>query len=339
MLIDSAKAVRPGQPAGFEHSAFVYIDDLDFVRRAVPFLRAGLTAGEVVAVAAPRPHIALLQEHLGDCADQVAFIDMAEAGRNPARIIPLWRELLDRHPGRPMRGIGEPAYPGRSPAELEETRLHEALLNVAFEHTGPFRLRCPYDIQVLSPALSVAESHAVVFPADPRQGLSSPAPNREQSWAEQAEKAFRTPLPAVPEGAVRRTFGLADLSGLRGWAAGWARAQGLAGDRIEDLTLALHEICTNSVRFGGGRGTLSVWREDRTLIWDVTDAGHLTDLLVGRVPAPVTDEGGRGVWLANQLCDLVQLRSPAHTTQVRLHLTLPADSSELHAPGETCRPA
>ena len=29
--------------------------------------------------------------------------------------------------------------------------------------------------------------------------------------------------------------------------------------------------------------------------------------------------GGRGVWLANQLCDLVQIRSGAAGTVVRLH--------------------
>jgi hypothetical protein len=36
----------------------------------------------------------------------------------------------------------------------------------------------------------------------------------------------------------------------------------------------------------------------------------------------VTLEGGRGVWLANQLCDLVQIRSAPRSTQVRLHITL-----------------
>jgi anti-sigma regulatory factor (Ser/Thr protein kinase) len=33
--------------------------------------------------------------------------------------------------------------------------------------------------------------------------------------------------------------------------------------------------------------------------------------------------GGRGLWLANQLCDLVQIRSGARGTVVRLHMRLP----------------
>ena len=37
--------------------------------------------------------------------------------------------------------------------------------------------------------------------------------------------------------------------------------------------------------------------------------------------APAADgEGGRGVWIANQLCDLVQVRSGEDGSVVRLHL-------------------
>ena len=73
------------------------------------------------------------------------------------------------------------------------------------------------------------------------------------------------------------------------------------------------------MRFGGGRGTLSWWPADGRLICDVADRGRIDDLLVGRVLPPVDGLGGRGVWLANQLCDLVQVRSGGHGTQVRLH--------------------
>jgi anti-sigma regulatory factor (Ser/Thr protein kinase) len=96
----------------------------------------------------------------------------------------------------------------------------------------------------------------------------------------------------------------------------------MSPDRVNDLALALHEICTNSTRFGGGRGTLSLWITGGSLICDVADQGLIDDLLVGRVLPPVDGLGGRGVWLANQLCDLVQLRSGQTGTQVRLHTRL-----------------
>jgi len=56
---------------------------------------------------------ALLREVLGDGAERVRFEDMHRLGRNPARIIPAWREFLDESApeGRPVRGIGEPIWP------------------------------------------------------------------------------------------------------------------------------------------------------------------------------------------------------------------------------------
>jgi anti-sigma regulatory factor (Ser/Thr protein kinase) len=319
VLIDSATEPLRGCPAGFEHRAFVYIDDEEFLDRAAPFVRAGVTAGEVVVVAVPQPRMSLLREDLGPYADQVTFVDMAEAGRNPARIIPLWQSLLDENPNRPVRGLGEPVYPGRSSAEIEEAKLHEVLLNLAFEHSGLFRLHCPYDASIVSPDLSIAENHPVVLSSEPGRHLPA---GHGPAWAEVAEKTFRTPLSGVPEGAERRTFGPAELSELRAWAAAWARSYGLSEDRNDDLALALHESCTNTIRFGGGHGTISRWQDGSSLICEVADTGYISDLLVGRILAAVTREGGRGVWLANQLCDLVQMRSAGGHTQVRLHMDL-----------------
>ncbi|HEY3003659.1 MAG TPA: ATP-binding protein, partial [Kribbellaceae bacterium] len=89
--------------------------------------------------------------------------------------------------------------------------------------------------------------------------------------------------------------------------------------RADDLALAAHEICKNSVRFAGD-GTFAIWTEGDTLQCETTDGGRIDQLLVGRaVPAPLA-EGGRGLWLANQLCDLVQIRSSREGTTVRLHV-------------------
>lgn len=310
MLIDSAPHVLNGGPAGFQHDAFVYTDDNEFVRRAAPFLRDGLIAGEVVLAALPQARNALLREELGNLADQVTFVDMTVAGRNPARIIPLWTDLLSKYPGRPVRGLGEPAYPGRTDAEYAEARLHEALLNVAFEHSGPFRLRCPYSAAVVSREFDPAKIH-------PAMGCDG-----GQDWSGIALRLFESPLPAVPAKAERYEFGRAELTAVRRWAAEWARSYGLSVDQVDDLALAVYEICTNSVRFGGGRATLARWTQDRSLVLDIADDGRIGDLLVGRVLPPLDGLGGRGVWLANQLCDLVQIRSGGTGTRVRLHSRL-----------------
>ncbi|TCO44486.1 anti-sigma regulatory factor (Ser/Thr protein kinase) [Kribbella antiqua] len=297
MLKDSATESLDGVPAGFRHDAFVYTSDEEFVRFAAPYVRDGLTVGETVAAALPPARIAALSDALGPDAGHVSFVDITVVGRNPARLIPYWRDLLNRH--SVVRALGEQAYPGRTAAEYEEALFHEALTDIAFADATGFRLRCPY------------EASAGI---DPTANHSDPAAL--------AEKTFRTALTVVPDRAERWEFRLADLGQVRQWVNAQASSHGVSRDRLDDLALALHEICTNSIRFGGGRGTLSVWIADGSLICDVADEGLIDDLLVGRVLPPLDGLGGRGVWLANQLCDLVQLRSGDGFTQVRLHTRL-----------------
>jgi anti-sigma regulatory factor (Ser/Thr protein kinase) len=81
-------------------------------------------------------------------------------------------------------------------------------------------------------------------------------------------------------------------------------------------------VATNSVLHGGGDGTLLVWPEGEALICELRDDGLFDDPLAGRERPRPDRVGGHGLWLANQLCDLVQVRSFATGTVVRLHLHL-----------------
>ena len=96
-----------------------------------------------------------------------------------------------------------------------------------------------------------------------------------------------------------------------------AVAFGLDPARSGDLVLTVNEVATNSVRHGGGAGLLRIWEEGSSLICEVSDSGRIDDPLVGRgKPAP--DRGsGFGLWLANQLCDLVQIRTFSTGSVVR----------------------
>lgn len=299
MLKDSATDSLDGVPTGFQHEAFVYSGDEEFVRQSAPFLHDGLATDAVIVAVLPPDRIALLRATLGKSAARVRFIDIATVGRNPARLIPFWRDVIEQSGGRPVLGLCESVYPGRTAAEYDEALLHEGLTDIAFGADTGFRLCCPF---------------AAITGIDP---------TATHSGAEAlAEKTFRTPLNDVPDRAERWDFGLTDLNQVRRWVNGQASSHGVSRDRMDDLGLALHEICTNSIRFGGGRGALSVWIENGSLICDVADQGRIDDLLVGRVMPPLDGLGGRGVWLANQLCDLAQLRSGDGFTQVRLHTRL-----------------
>jgi hypothetical protein len=46
------------------------------------------------------------------------------------------------------------------------------------------------------------------------------------------------------------------------------------------------EIASNSIRHGGGSGTLRLWSQDGALVRELRDTGVTTDPLAGRIPPP-----------------------------------------------------
>ena len=102
--------------------------------------------------------------------------------------------------------------------------------------------------------------------------------------------------------------------------SGQAYAAGLGIAVTTDLVLAVHEIVTNSLRHGGGGGRVRVWRGDDELVCEVCDAGHISDPLAGRRRPKADATNGRGLWIANRLADLVQVRSTSAGTIVHVHV-------------------
>ena len=87
--------------------------------------------------------------------------------------------------------------------------------------------------------------------------------------------------------------------------------------------IAVSELATNSVRHATGAGTVSLWTEETTLLCEIRDGGVIEDPMVGRVEPSVDALSGRGIWIVNQLCDLVQVRSSRRGTAVRIHMDRP----------------
>jgi anti-sigma regulatory factor (Ser/Thr protein kinase) len=301
----------------FRHEALLYAGWAEFVAGTVPFIRDGVRAGEPVLVVESVDKIEMLRLALSDDADAVLFADMAEVGANPARIIPAWHDFVSRHggTGRRLRGIGEPISKGRSPDELIECQRHESLLNVAFGHGQPWWLLCPYDTEKLDEAVieEARRSHEFVTEHSHVQ-TSNIFRGLEASGA-----PFDVPLPEPGTEIGRMAFGPNDLAAVRAMVARHAQAAGIEA-RAAELVTALNEVATNSIRHGGGNGTLRVWQEDSALVCEVRDRGRFDRPLVDRErPAP-SSSAPRGLWLANQLCDLVQIRSLPDGTVVRLHM-------------------
>ena len=310
-------SVRSSPSSGFRHEAMLYAGSHQFIDRTLPFIQEGVRADEAVLVVVSEPKIGLLKDRLGSDAGSVSFAVMEEIGANPARIIPAWQDFvetgLERKQG--MRGIGEPIWPSRTPSELAECHHHEALLNRAFASVPRFWLMCPYDTGTLQPDVieHLARTHPVVD-----SGLGGVAsPSYDEARARQ--EPFTDPLPPPAPSFHELRYAKESLGRLRRWVRGHALSAGLDEEARQDLVLAAAEVATNSVLHGGGSGRARLWIDDRDLVCEFTDRGHITEPLVGRVLPRSALAHGRGLWMVNQLCDLVQIRSTRGQTVVRLH--------------------
>lgn len=312
------------EPAGsadtFCHEALFHDGDAEFLDGAVPFIRDGLAGDEVVLVIVTAPKVALLRDALGADADRIHLADMTEVGRNPTRIISAWGALVAERAGAgaPVRGIGEPVWPGRSQAELVECGHHESLLNLAFADAPGFWLLCPYDVGALDPVVldEARRNHPTLL-----QGAQRRDSTTYRGLAAVAQTALDggpLPEPAAPPAEI--AIEPDGLGAVRRFAADYATAQGFGRQRVQDVVLAVSELATNTLVHGGGHGVLRIWRDGDALVHEVRDLGVIDEPLVGRRrPAP-GQVGGRGLWLVNEVCDLVQLRSSPAGTVVRVHL-------------------
>jgi anti-sigma regulatory factor (Ser/Thr protein kinase) len=300
---------------GLSHHALFYRDQREYLACVTEFARAGLVGGEPVFIAVPGASADLLRDGLGGEPADLVYADMTETGRNPARVIPELRAFIDAHGGGPARIVTEPAWPGRSAAELREVTRHEALTNVAFAGTS-VRILCLYAAAGLPRAAirSARRTHPTVM----RDGLPRASASYAGTGCLPPDCDGRLPPP--PARAERLGY-RAELRSMRLLVARHASGCGLSADRAASLVLAVGEIAANTLSHTDDGGTLHVWHSRTEIICQVQDQGWITDPLAGRRRQPAADHG-HGLWVVHQVCDLVEVRTGRAGTTVRLHMSL-----------------
>jgi anti-sigma regulatory factor (Ser/Thr protein kinase) len=108
-----------------------------------------------------------------------------------------------------------------------------------------------------------------------------------------------------------------DLAVVRQYVVDICRTAGLDPHRSAQFSVATNEITTNAIEHGGGSADIVIMVDDAQINIEVQDrgpgiAGTATDR---PEPAAVS---GRGLWLADQLCDGMRISSTSQGTTVRL---------------------
>lgn len=135
----------------------------------------------------------------------------------------------------------------------------------------------------------------------------------------------REPAESAPR-LFDRVFGRDDITVVRHQVSGCLADVGFDGDRLSGFVLAVNEVITNVVLHAGGRGRLVVVIDDGSAWCTVTDSGpgiprrYLTP---PEVPGAL-EVGGRGIWLAYQLCDEVSVATGPIGSTIGLRMALPA---------------
>ena len=295
--------------ASFRHDLLEYRGVAHGTRVLGDLIDKARSEGAPVLVAAPPSQLDALRRRNGGQPsssrdDQVCFLDLDGRLRNPAMLAQALLDFVDAHPDGPAPlGIGEVTHAGRAADVLVECALHDCALGSLFSRSRPWCLACPIDVEALSTSAieRIRRLHG---------------PDADAEEARTRAEPLSEPDPDAPTYA----FDSESARAARAWAVERGRAEGLSGQVLESLEIVAGELTVNSVIHGGGSGTIRLWSTPGEVVCEVADHGRLDNPLAGRKRPKPLQIGGRGLWIVNQFCALVQVRSSRRGTVVRAHL-------------------
>jgi anti-sigma regulatory factor (Ser/Thr protein kinase) len=299
--------------AGFVHEALMYHGLREFDAAMQAFLQEAADAGEPVLVALPGPRLRHAREALGDAMADVRCEDLEQVGRNPGCLLAMIEEWVASHGGH-ARVVSEVVWPGRSHTEAVEALRHEALVNHALAGSGA-TVMSPFDAGELDEDIlaGVEMTHPTVVEHGRRRAGTS--------YTDPLSTAFGELWPLDdPPGPVSEHPLTGDLMELRQAIAEDPAVASLSADRRSDLVFAINEAASNAVRYGDATCMTRIWHDGDEVVTEVSSPSAIDDVMVGRRRPAADALQGRGMWLINQVCDLVELRSGSSGMTLRMHV-------------------
>lgn len=301
--------------AGALHEAVLYTAPEELAERLVPRLLPSLDDGAPVVAVLDETTRAEVRRALGDAAEHVEFPDPAMVHRLPPFTVAARWARLSR---RVQTSTGRATVVGQHVGGLPGcSQNHWARLDIALNVAVvglPITVLCPYRTDDLELA-RVEATHPRLLTAS---GVISSSTYRPPT-----EALVEYPPPPPPElgpPVADLAFTADALGDLRHLVAEVAERAATPPERTADLVLAVNEIGSNSIEHGPGQGRLQLWVTDESVVAEVADSGRADLPFPGMVAPPVAGIRGRGLWLASELCDVLQVWSDAQGTVVRVRM-------------------
>jgi anti-sigma regulatory factor (Ser/Thr protein kinase) len=298
-----------------EHPALLYRGLEDFLEVMVPDVRAGIDNDETVFVAARGDYLPAPRAELNDRAEAAQLADTFEWHPHPASRLRAFHEFvwdeLESGAGQ-IRLAGEPVWQPEPPEFIREWQRYESALNAVLA-PFPVSLMCLYDSARLQPSIidGALRTHPTIHRSG-TQGASDDFEDPEEFLRRQ------NPSPPTPPAHAASLPNVADAQRSRRFLSETALRAGVPADRAADLNVAANEVLTNALVHGGG-ASMWAWTEGGRFVCHIEDRGRgITDPLAGYKPPSEHVANGRGLWIARQLVDLLQIVPGTTGTVVRL---------------------
>jgi anti-sigma regulatory factor (Ser/Thr protein kinase) len=298
---------------GFVHEALIYRDEAEFDAAMQEFLHEAAAAGEPVLVALPGSHLEHVREAVAEAAVATRLEDLEQVGLNPGCLLSMIEDWVASHDG-PARVVSEVVWPGRTHAEAVEALRHEALVNHALAGSGA-TIMSPFDASHLDEDIvaGVEMTHPTVVEGGHRRAGTA--------YTDPLSSAFAELWPLeVPAGPVSEHHLDGSLLDLRRAVAGDPALGSLSDERRSDLVFAINEAASNAVKHGDTSCMTRIWLDGDEVVTEVSSPSVLDDVMAGRRRPAADALEGRGLWLINQMCDLVEMRNNSSGLTLRMHV-------------------
>ncbi|MGH8909957.1 MAG: anti-sigma factor RsbA family regulatory protein [Egibacteraceae bacterium] len=297
------------------HQALLFASREQFLDGVVPFMREGVELGEAVLAVVQAARLPTVLEALGPAVDAVRLAESEVWHARPAVGFARLCDFVRDAAKSGARVLIEPPF-GERPEQVAELGMLEVGTHLVLG-APPARVICAYDTRSWPPPVArlVRRTHPEIIEDGARCDSLAFTPATTLLAEQRAGPPL--PEPAGPVAELRFPF---EARQLRRFVHEQADAAGLSPDRVEDLVVAVQEVTLNALVYASF-AEVRWWRQDSRVVCEVGDHGVGMDgQLAGCLPPWHPASAGGGLWLARQLVDLLELRSGADGTVVRLHM-------------------